>query len=129
VSGIAEVAREARSRPFPDRPAGWVNPDMAFEHLVVGMMENHSFDNLLGALSLTRPDIAGLTFENSKAANSNPGGPGMPPEVSAFALTATSQGSDISQYWKASHDHINGRAGGAFGVTYFIRYHTANGPL
>ena len=58
MSGIAESLREPGSRPFPDQPVGWSNPDMPFEHLVVVMMENHSFDNLLGALSLTRQRVS-----------------------------------------------------------------------
>ena len=81
---------------------------MPFEHLVVVMMENHSFDNLLGALSLTRSDVSGLTFEGGKATNSNPGGSGTPPVVTSFPLIDTSQGSDVSQTWKDSHDQIDG---------------------
>jgi phospholipase C len=69
----ATSVRGARSLPFPDRPAGTPDPEMPFDHLVVVMMENHSFDNLLGALSLTRPDVCGLTFENGMATNANPG--------------------------------------------------------
>ena len=53
-------ARRAGSLPFPDQPPGTVNAEMPFDHLVVVMMENHSFDNLLGALSATRPEVDGL---------------------------------------------------------------------
>ena len=35
---------------------------MPFDHVIVVMMENHSFDNLLGALSTSRADVDGLTF-------------------------------------------------------------------
>ncbi len=108
MSGIAGSLRDPGSRPSPDKPVGWSNPDMPFEHLVVVMMENHSFDNLLGALSLTRRDVSGLTFERGTATNSNPGGSGTPAVVSAFPLTNTSQGSHVSQSWKDSHDQING---------------------
>ncbi|HTX07700.1 MAG TPA: alkaline phosphatase family protein [Solirubrobacteraceae bacterium] len=108
MSVSAEPVREPGSRPSPDEAPGSSNPDMPFEHLVVVMMENHSFDNLLGALSLTRTDVHGLTFEDGKATNSNPGGPGTPPVVTAFPLTNTSQGSDVSQTWKDSHDQIDG---------------------
>jgi phospholipase C len=96
MSRIGESLREPGSRPFPDKPVGWSNPDMPFEHLVVVMMENHSFDNLLGALALVRPDVDGLTFEAGTATNSNPGGPGTPDVVSAFPLADTSQGSHVS---------------------------------
>ena len=39
--------RQPDSLPFPGKPAG--TPSMPeIEHIVVLMMENHSFDNLLG---------------------------------------------------------------------------------
>ena len=39
--------RQPESLPFPGKPAG--SPSMPeIEHIVVLMMENHSFDNLLG---------------------------------------------------------------------------------
>ena len=81
---------------------------MPFDHLVVVMMENHSFDNLLGALPLTRSDVDGLTFEHGVATNSNPGGSNTPPVVTAFALPNTAQGSEVSQTWTDSHEQING---------------------
>jgi phospholipase C len=34
----------------PSKPAGTVNDAMPFDHIIVVMMENHSFDNLLGQL-------------------------------------------------------------------------------
>jgi phospholipase C len=108
MSVTPEPTRVPGSRPFPNQAQGWSNPDMPFEHLVVVMMENHSFDNLLGALSRTRSDVSGLTFEAGEATNFNPGAPGTPPVVTAFPLTNTSQGSDVSQTWKDSHDQIDG---------------------
>src|SRR4051794_326492 len=39
------------SLPDPKRPAGTVDDSLPFDHIVVVMMENHSFDNLLGALA------------------------------------------------------------------------------
>jgi len=124
MSAIGASLREPGSRPFPDKPVGWSNPDMPFEHLVVVMMENHSFDNLLGALALTRPDVDGLTFEGGTALNSNPGGPGTPAVVPAFPLSDTSQGSHVSQSWKDSHEQIN--AGGMDG---FVRTMNAVQPM
>src|SRR5258708_14551115 len=43
------------SLPFPTRPAGIPQPDLApelaeIDHIVMVMMENHSFDNYLGML-------------------------------------------------------------------------------
>ena len=46
----AVAQRGAGSLPFPDKPLGTVNADMPFDHIIVVMMENHSFDNLLGGL-------------------------------------------------------------------------------
>jgi phospholipase C len=42
---MSAATREAGSRPFPDKPVGAINTDMPFDHIVVVMMENHSFDN------------------------------------------------------------------------------------
>lgn len=108
---ISEIMREAGSLPFPDMPVGTVNEQMPFDHLVVVMMENHSFDNLLGALSRTRPEVDGLSFDSSgEASNANPGSAGSSPEVTAFPLTSTAQAKHVSQSWKATHDQIDGGA-------------------
>ena len=43
---------------------------MPFDHIVVVMMENHSFDNLLGALARSgQPAVDGLTFDGAGAAD------------------------------------------------------------
>ena len=102
--------RQARSLPVPGQPAGTLNEEMPFDHIVVVMMENHSFDNLLGALTLTHPDAEGLDFQNGVATNSNPGATSTPSIVKAFPLTTTAQGQDVSQNWKATHEQINGGA-------------------
>lgn len=99
--------RTAGSLPFPTRPAGTSNEEMPFDHIVVVMMENHSFDNLLGALTLTHPGAEGLSFVNGVATNSNPGTEGTPNVVPAFPLTATAQGEDVSQSWKDTHEQVN----------------------
>jgi phospholipase C len=111
TSVIPPPARRAGSLPFPQVPAGTPNSQMPFDHLVVLMMENHSFDNLLGALSRTRPDVDGLTFDSSgKAQNWNPGVNHMPPQVHAFPLPNTAQATHITQNWKATHQQVNGGA-------------------
>jgi phospholipase C len=80
---------------------------MPFEHVVVVMMENHSFDNLLGALPrLGERRAQGLKFDHVGAArNSNPG-PGGP--VHSFPFATTAQGPNVSQSWNATHQQING---------------------
>src|SRR6516165_9179639 len=67
--------RPPDSLPDPSRPAGTVDPSMPFDHFVVIMMENHSFDNALGALALSgQPKANGLKFSSTFVAlNSNPG--------------------------------------------------------
>ncbi|MGH9918713.1 MAG: alkaline phosphatase family protein [Nitrososphaerales archaeon] len=123
----AEV-RQPGSRPFPDLPAGTPNRETPFEHLLVVMMENHSFDNLLGALARDRTDVDGLAFENGVATNWNPGGANTPPRVMAFPLANTAQGPDVSQSWQDSHAQINGGAMDGFvrsvGSTQPIGYYT-----
>lgn len=105
------MTRHAGSLPFTDRPVGAVNEDMPFDHIVVVMMENHSFDNLLGALPLTHPAADGLTFDvGANATNTNPGTANTATPVPAFALTSTAQAKNLSQSWKATHEQINGGA-------------------
>ena len=108
---IPPPARAAGSLPFPHIAAGTPNGQMPFDHLIVVMMENHSFDNLLGALTLTRPDVDGLTFDAAgEAQNSNPGVSHMPPQVKSFALPNTAQAKHVSQSWSATHQQIDGGA-------------------
>jgi phospholipase C len=98
-------SRCAGSLPFPGRPAGTVNDAMPFDHIVVVMMENHSFDNLLGAL----PGADGLTFNGAGVAtNSNPGTLGTAADVTSFPVPTTAQAKNVSQSWNAAHEQING---------------------
>jgi phospholipase C len=102
--------RAAGSLPFPDRPVGTQNDQMPFDHVVVVMMENHSFDNLLGDLGRARSEVDGLTFADGQATNANPGSGALPATVTAFPLTNTAQATNITQSWRASHEQINGGA-------------------
>ncbi|MFZ0089376.1 MAG: alkaline phosphatase family protein [Solirubrobacteraceae bacterium] len=110
ASGAETVpTRTAGSRPFPDQPIGSVNDAMPFDHLVVVMMENHSFDNLLGALSMSHPAADALSFTaGGNARNANPGATNTPASVKAFPLQNTAQAKNLSQSWKATHEQING---------------------
>jgi phospholipase C len=111
VAPGSSLAREAGSLPFPDKPVGTVNDEMPFDHLVVVMMENHSFDNLIGGLSLSRGDVDGLTFDSAGVAtNANPGDGSPPAAVSAFPCPNTAQALHVTQTWKATHEQINGGA-------------------
>ena len=102
---------------------------MPFEHVVVVMMENHSFDNLLGDLGRTRTDVDALTFADERATNTNPGTGSD--QVAAYPLTDTSQANDITQSWRATHEQIDGGAMDGFvrserGKTEAMGYYTAD---
>lgn len=111
-SGHSHLARRrAGSLPHPEKAAGTVDEQMPFDHIVVVMMENHSFDNLLGAMSRTRTDVDGLTFDGAgNATSSNPGAGDTPTDVTAFPLPNTAQAKDVSQGWAATHAQIDGGA-------------------
>jgi phospholipase C len=104
---IADRPREPDSLPNPSRPPGTVDESLPFEHIVVVMMENHSFDNLLGAAALRgQPAAEGLTFDASgRAQNSNPGADGP---VRSFPFPTTAQGGAVTQTWNATHEQIDG---------------------
>ena len=108
AAAAAATLRVPGSLPDPSRPAGTPTPALPFDHLVVVMMENHSFDNLLGALSISgQPAADGLTFGPHGALNTNPG-PNGP--VASFPLPTTAQGSNVSQTWNSTHAQIDGGA-------------------
>jgi phospholipase C len=97
------------SLPDTTRPAGTASSALPFDHIVAVMMENHSFENLLGALARSGEPLAdGLTFDGARVAlNSNPGPAGS---VRAFAPPTTAQSSVVSQTWNATHRQIDGEA-------------------
>src|SRR5581483_10426859 len=100
--------RAPGSLPFPDRPAGSLNPDLTpelanIDHIIVVMMENHSYDNYLGMLpGSARRGLDGFTLDGSgrpTAAQVDPSGT----TVRAFPAGTPCQG-DVSQSWVASHE-------------------------
>jgi len=88
----------AGDRPFPTRAAG---SDMLpkIRHIVVLMMENHSFDNYFGMLG--RGDGFHLGA-HGQPLNSNPS-PGGPPLVVYPAASTCQANVDVSQDWVVSH--------------------------
>jgi phospholipase C len=97
--------RPPESLPFAGKPAGM--PSMPeIEHIVVLMMENHSFDNVLGMVPHQVPGRAavdGLRLRHGRPVNSNPAGNGN----RVFAQRATSPcqlSGEPSQTWNASHE-------------------------
>jgi phospholipase C len=109
TSSTAAIGRRAGSLPFPDRPAGTVNEAMPFDHIVVVMMENHSFDNVFGDLGRTRDDVEALSFATGIATNANPTADGTGRVVS-YPLPDTAQTKEVDQSWTASHEQINAGA-------------------
>ncbi len=106
--------RRPDSRPFPHLPAGTPSiPEI--EHVVVLMMENHSFDNLLGLVPSQVPGrgrVDGLTVRGGKPLNFNLDAQGHP----VYASHATSPCQLVglpTQAWNASHQSWgNGRNDG-----------------
>jgi phospholipase C len=93
------------SLPFPHKPAG--TPSMPeIEHIVVLMMENHSFDNLLGMVPHQVPgrrSVDGLRVAGGKVVNSNPDASGTP-VVAVHATSPCQLSGEPSQTWNASHE-------------------------
>ena len=90
------------SLPDPGRAAGTPAADMPFDHIVVVMMENHSFDNFLGALSLVRPDVVGqFSYTTKQPIYTNLDAHGT--VVAPWRRTTTCQSGAESQGWTTSH--------------------------
>ncbi|HTY17683.1 MAG TPA: alkaline phosphatase family protein [Myxococcota bacterium] len=90
--------RQPGSLPYPHLPAG-TDTLPQIEHIIVVMMENHSYDNYLGMLH--RGD--GFVSIGGRPLNANPDGQGD--LIRAFHMPATCQPDDDgpSQSWNASH--------------------------
>jgi phospholipase C len=96
--------RKPDSRPFPHLPAGHESM-REIKHVVVLMMENHSFDNLLGLVPYQvrgRKLVDGLTFKHGRARNFNPDANGNP-VFASHAKSPCQQEHVPSQSWDASH--------------------------
>jgi len=90
------------SLPDPSRAAGTPDATMPFDHVVVVMMENHSFDNFLGSLSLVRPDVVGqFSYRSGKPTYTNLDAQGN--TVEPWHRTTTCQTGGESQSWTTSH--------------------------
>src|SRR3984957_350144 len=99
--GFPGLLRQPGSLPFPFLPAGTdIIPQI--EHIVVLMMENHSFDNRVGMLD--RRDVDGFRLGHDglpTATNPYPDGTIQ----HAFRMPTTCQlNSKPSQEWTASHN-------------------------
>ena len=94
----SKALRAAGSRPRPDLPVG-TDQVPQIEHVVVVMMENHSFDNLLGLIG--RGD--GFTLgANGHPTAKNPDGQGN--DVHAFHMPTECQTEGVGNDWKVTHE-------------------------
>ncbi|MGZ4187233.1 MAG: phospholipase C [Solirubrobacteraceae bacterium] len=113
--------RKPDSRPFPHLPPGHESMP-AIKHVVVLMMENRSFDNLLGLAPFQAPGrerLDGLTRARGQITNFNRDATGT--KVFAHVAPSPCPSTGLRQDWNASHlAYNNGRNDG------FVR---ATGPV
>jgi phospholipase C len=105
----AAAGRRPDSLPFPHLPAGTTSMPK-IEHIVVLMMENHSFDNVLGMVPHVIParaSVDGLTIERGKALNYNRDAHRR--KVHAQHAVSPCQLDGVpTQAWNASHQSFDG---------------------
>jgi phospholipase C len=105
------------SIPYPSLPLGKQTNAFPFDHIVLVMQENHSFDNYLGMLPVCgQPKADGFTFNaKEEPTNWNPiGNERMPVYPQSGFSGANDTG---SQSWDDSHKQINGGAMNGFAGT------------
>jgi phospholipase C len=104
---VALGARTPDSLPDPTRAAGEPTSALPFDHLVIVMMENHSFDNYLGMLPRRgQPAADGFDFDAAgNPVNSNPYKNGF---VTVQHAGSHCQPGHITQNWRSTHLEMNG---------------------
>src|SRR3954447_19571906 len=114
---LARAALPLQPGVVPDllREPGEPTDALPFDHLVVLMMENHSFDCYFGVLPRRgQPAADGFSFDPSGApANTNPYRGGY---VVPFRATSECQGS-VTQNWNSTHKQIDGGRMDGFAAT------------
>jgi len=110
------IRRAPGSLPYPNLPAGTPNDAFPFDHVVIVMQENHSFDNYFGMLPVRGQPLAdGFTFDhNGRPLNDNPLDGGR---QRAFHLEGTCQPNGVTQTWDATHTEIAGGTMQGFAAT------------
>ena len=113
-TATAAGIRRPDSLPFPHLPAGHASMPQ-IEHVVVLMMENHSFDNLLGMVPYEvtgRHKVDGFTRSGGRVVNFNPDAQGN--RIFATPMSSPCQlNGEPSQSWNASHEaYANGANSG-----------------
>src|SRR3984885_5306250 len=100
-------------RPRPDLPAG-MDLLPAIKHIVVLMMENHSYDNYLGTLAGRGDGLPVDASGTPTAENLLPNGQ----RIGAWHLPTTAQvPGNPTQTWHASHVSYDGGTGGGFATS------------
>src|SRR4051812_3868107 len=104
---VALGARTPDSLPDPLRAAGEPTAALPFDHIVIVMMENHSFDNYLGMLPRRgQPAADGFDFDAAgKPVNSNPYKDG---HVVVQRAGSHCQPGTITQNWRSTHLEMDG---------------------
>ncbi len=97
---VPGLRRQPGSLPYPDRPAG-TDTIPKIEHIVVLMMENHSYDNKLGMLGRAGADGLSLGADGKPTAT-NPYANGDVQHAFAMPTTCQLLGKP-SQTWQDSH--------------------------
>jgi phospholipase C len=99
------IRRAPGSLPNPRLPAGTANEALPFDHIVIVMQENHSFDNYFGMLPLRGQPLAdGFSFDaDGLPLNDNAVKGGR---QRAFRLNGTCQPNGVTQTWDATHHQI-----------------------
>jgi phospholipase C len=107
--------RQPESLPFPGKPAG--TPSMAeIKHIVVLMMENHSFDNLLGMVPHQVPgrgSVDGWRFRHGAPMNFNLDASGNK-VIATHGSSPCQLSGEPSQSWNASHESWDNGLNGGF---------------
>ncbi len=112
AAAAAGSIRLPGSLPFPDRPAGEPQIDLApelanIDHIIMVMMENHSFDNYFGMLPWHVASRAGqVDGWSALAADGRPTATQTDPSGNtyrAFPLPDACQPLGVSQSWDSSH--------------------------
>ena len=108
ASASAAGLRGPNSLPDPSRPAGEPDPSLPFDHVVIVMQENHSFDAYLGMLALRgQPHADGFSFDaGGRPTNSNPVKAGYVTVQHAPSLCQPSSGG-ASQSWNDTHREVD----------------------
>jgi phospholipase C len=110
----AGTLRGPGSLPFPTRPAGVPQPDLApelanIDHIIIVMMENHSFDSHLGMLPYRYPSLAGRVDGWPQLDGNGVPVPSVPQRDHSGAVHGCypmpdgCQPGGVSQAWNASH--------------------------